>query len=53
MLSQHAMYQPIIGLGGDIIQNAMQLALSIKEPAEAQNDSEDGEGRDYFSGSLA
>ena len=31
--------------------HAMQLTLSIKEPAEAQNDRK-GEGRD-FSGSLA
>ena len=51
-LSEHAVHQPIIGLGDDIIQacNAVKT-LPIKEPAEVQKD-EEGEGRD-FSGSLA
>ena len=52
MLSQHAMHQPITGLGSDAIpaSNAVKT-LPIKEPAEAQKD-EEGDGRD-FSGSLA
>ena len=33
-------------------QNAMQLSLPIKEPTEAQNDREEGEGSDFV-GSLA
>ena len=46
MLSRHAMHQPITGLGRDAIPacNAIKT-LPIKEPAEAQKDSE-GEDRD-------
>ena len=53
MLSQHVMCQPIIGLGSNAIPacNAVKT-LTIKEPAEDQNDREEGQGRD-FSGSLA
>ena len=45
--------QPITGLGSDAIPayNAVKT-LPIKEPAEAQNDREEGEGRDS-TGSLA
>ena len=51
MLSKHVTYQPITSLGSNASQNTMQLALSIKEPAEAQKGRQE-EGRD-FSGSLA
>ena len=51
MLSQHAMHQPITGLGNDSVSACNQLTLPIKEPAEAQNDRR-GEGRDFFSSLL-
>ena len=52
-LSLHAMHQPIIGLGDDIIPacNAAKT-FSIKQPAEESHKDEEGEGRN-FSGSLA
>ena len=50
-LSQHAMCQPITGLGSDAVQacNAVKI-LPIKESAEAQNDRKGRVDRD-FSGS--
>ena len=51
MLSQHAMHQPITGLGSDAIPACNTVkTVPIKEPAEAEKD-EEGEGRD-FPGSL-
>ena len=52
MLCQHAMCQPITGLGSDAIPTCNAVKTHpIEEPAEAQKDKE-GERRD-FSGSLA
>ena len=45
--------QPIIGLGSDAIPACSAVErLPIQEPAESQNDREEGESKD-FSGSLA
>ena len=52
MPSQYAMLQPITGLGSDAIPACNADNTPYKEPAEAQNEKLEGEGRD-FSGSLA
>ena len=52
MLSQHAICQPITGLGNNAIPECNAANAPLKEPAEAQKDKTGGGGRD-FSGSLA
>ena len=42
MLSQHALHQPIIGWVADIIPECNAAYTPMKEPAEAQNDREEG-----------
>ena len=46
MLSQHAMSQPITGLGSNAIPACNAITLPIKEPAEAQNNMR-AEDRDF------
>ena len=44
MLSQHAICQPITGLGSDAIPACNAVNTPYKEPAEAQKDREKGRG---------
>ena len=48
MLSQHAMHQPITGLGSDAIPACNAVNTPYQKPAEAQNNRR-GEGRDFSS----